>query len=71
MGSSFEGSGFYYLTPGERMMLAQYLKRLTFEQVYMQRGCGTVEEEKENTYRILAMLDKVQDELAGEGYAPR
>ena len=64
-------SNFDYLTNGEKYMLAQYLKRLCFEQVYVQAEGDTKEQMKDYTYRMIDVLEKVRGALAEEGFAPR
>jgi len=52
---------------GEKMclefMLAQYLKRLAFADVYKQAEGNTPKERKDHTYSMLKMLDKVRIEV--------
>ena len=60
-----------FLDDDEKFMLAQYLKRLCFEEVYVQAEGDTKEERKDYTYRMLNMLAKVRHKLAEQGFAPR
>ena len=60
-----------FLNNAEKWLLATYLKRVTFEDVYERVDAGTKDEMKASTYSILAVIEKVQNELAAEGFSPR
>jgi hypothetical protein len=62
--------GFYleesmdFLNDAEKYQLAVFLKRLTFGMAYECADSDTHEKMKEQAYRTLAVLEKVQKELA-------
>ena len=60
-----------FLTDDEKYMLAQYLKRLCFEDVYTQAEGDTPEEMKAYTYRMLEILHKIRVEVNNQGFNPR
>ena len=60
-----------FLKDYEKLLLALFFKRLTFEDVYQYTDPGTKEEQKAMAYDILAAIEKVQKELADQGFAPR
>jgi hypothetical protein len=60
-----------FLNNGEKWLLALYLKRMTFEDAYRRSDGADKEELKEMAYRILAVIEKLQRELANEGFSPR
>ncbi|MDR0441846.1 MAG: hypothetical protein LBH44_00390 [Treponema sp.] len=60
-----------FLDDKEKYRLAVFLKRLTFNMAYEVADCGTHEEMKEYAYCTLDVVEKVQKELAAEGFAPR
>ena len=60
-----------FLTDGEKYMLAVFLKRLCFEDVYAQAEGSTKEERKDYTFRMLEMLEKMRCKLEDLGFAPR
>ena len=62
---------FSFLDDEEKYMLALYLKRLCFEEVYVQAEGDTKEERKSYTYQMLETLAKVRYALADLGFAPR
>jgi len=60
-----------FLNDSEKYLLALYLKRITFNDALGLVDCGTKEEEKARAYRCLEIIEKVQKELASQGFAPR
>ena len=60
-----------FLNNMEKHILAIFLKRITFDMAYECAGCGSREEMKADAYRTLAVVEKVQNELAAQGFAPR
>jgi hypothetical protein len=52
-----------FLNDAEKYQLAVFLKRLTFNMVYECADSDTHEKMKEQSYRTLAVLEKVQNEL--------
>jgi hypothetical protein len=56
------------LTENEKWELAVFFKRLGFNAVL---ECTDGNEDKEQAYRILAAIDKLQKELADIGFSPR
>jgi hypothetical protein len=63
--------GMNFLTDSEKNQLAVFLKRLTFDMAYDCADCNTHENMNAQAYRTLAVLEKVQNELAKQGFAPR
>jgi hypothetical protein len=60
------------LTDSEAMELAQFIKRVRFEQVAELTECGQSREQcEEQAYRTLYALDQVGGALRNVGYAPR
>lgn len=59
------------LTDGEKHMIAQYFKRLCFEEVYTQAEGDTKEEMKAYTYRMINALMKIKSALNKQGFNPR
>jgi len=55
----------------EAYMLAQYLKRMTFEDAYDKAGGKDEEQAKEYAYDILSAVECVREGLAKTGYNPR
>jgi hypothetical protein len=52
--------------------LAQFIKRVRFDQCYELTDCGQLRAEREEqTYRMLYALDQVGGALKLAGYAPR
>jgi hypothetical protein len=60
-----------FLTDTEKYQFAVFLKRLSFDAAYECADSDTHEKMKEQAYRTLAVLEKVQNELAKQGFAPR
>ena len=59
------------LTDREKLMIAQYFKRLCFEDVYTQAEGSTKEEMKSYTYTMLDTLMKIKTALNDQGFNPR
>jgi hypothetical protein len=60
------------LTDSEAMELAQFIKRVRFEQVAELTECGQSREQREEqAYRMLYALDQIGGALRQVGYAPR
>ena len=52
--------------------LAQFIKRVRFDQCYELTDCGQSRAEREDqAYRMINGLNKVADALGDAGYAPR
>jgi hypothetical protein len=62
---------FDFLTDDEKSLLALYLKRITFDDALRRVDGGSKEEEKAMAYRILNVIEKLQEELANQGFSPR
>ena len=60
-----------YLNDNEKWRLSVFLKRLDFNTVYECADSDTHENMKAQAYRTLAVVEKVQNELALLGFAPR
>lgn len=60
-----------FLNDEEKYQLAVFLKRLTFETAYECADCDAHEKMKAQAYRTLEVVEKVQNELADQGFAPR
>jgi hypothetical protein len=60
-----------FLNNDEKRLLALYLKRVTFEDAYRRSDGANKEGLKATAYGILAVIGKVQRELANEGFSPR
>jgi hypothetical protein len=60
-----------FLDKSEKYQLAVFLKRVSFGTAYECADCDTHEKMKSQAYRTLALLEKVQNELADMGFAPR
>jgi hypothetical protein len=61
-----------FLTDEEKYLLALYFKRMTFDDAYRRSDAfDSKVEQKAMAYRILAVVEKVQKELVGMGFAPR
>ncbi|MCL2832115.1 MAG: hypothetical protein FWD78_03000 [Treponema sp.] len=60
-----------FLNKNEKYLLALFFKRLTFDDAYRASDADTHENQKAMAYRILDVVEKVQKELAYQGYAPR
>jgi len=59
-----------YLTDAELFNLALYLKRVCFEDVCI-RSEGKGQEQKENAYYTISVIEKLQNYLKDLGFAPR
>lgn len=56
----------------QALNLAQFFKRLTFNDVYDKADAFYSEEEKKDfSYGVLSSIGKIQKTLAEKGYAPR
>jgi len=62
---------FDFLTDDEKYDFALFLKRVTYDDALEKVEPGTKEQEKKRAYWFLEIIDKVQGELAREGFAPR
>ena len=60
-----------FLNNNEKYILAQCIKRMTWDDVHRWVPQGSKEQEKEDTYRYLDVFIKLEDELKSQGYAPR
>jgi hypothetical protein len=61
---------FEFLNDDEKMELAQFMKRVCFDTA-LEYSEGKDEEQKQNAYFLCSVFNKVREELAKEGYAPR
>lgn len=59
------------LTDSEKWRLAVFLKRITFNMAYEVADSDTHENMKAQAYRTIAVVDKVRNALADQGFAPR
>lgn len=59
------------LTDNEKYLLALFLKRLTFNMVYEVADHDTHENMKVMAYSYLEVIEKLQEELRKQGFAPR
>jgi len=60
----------HYLDKNELSDLAEYLKRITFDDAY-RRAEGDGEYRKAKAYRYIDAITKLQNLLADMGYSPR
>jgi hypothetical protein len=60
-----------FLNDAEKNQLSVFLKRLSFNMAYECADSDTHEKMKEQAYRTLAVLEKVQNELSKMGFSPR
>ena len=57
-----------FLSEAEKNLLALYIKRMTFEHAL---DCTDGGQDEDQAYRILSVMEKVQEELAEQGIASR